>query len=258
MKLLFASVIFSIISLVIGDLPSEEIAKFVANTVELYEQAEIYQQKCSDLQNNINEYIVEVRTAISSVLTIYANETLERIETNADTIFEQELEARTKLFTHPNTTCILHLRDGINKITEFTGYESSNCVARYDLSLSRIINSEYDAIKDIESVQKFGDIIHIVIRSFVGLNVFTSPKNISDAFTSKFDEKNSSWLAFPKDINIFKETLSARINGTNNDLETCFMNLQAHVNPSYDILIKEIATCDEFDNTRDPYAIFLE
>jgi hypothetical protein len=237
--------------------PSENIENFVANTTDLYEKAAIYQENCSNLQNEINNYVVEVRTAISSVLTIYANETLQKIEANADKIFEQEAEARTKIFTHPNSTCIINLRDMINKITEFTGYESSNCVAKYDLNLSEIIKNAHANIKDIETEEKFGDILHIVIRSFIGINLFIRPTEISDNFIEKYNQKYSQWVEYPKDINIFKRTLGAHVNGLNNDLETCFVNLQAYVNPSYDILIKEIATCDEFNNTRDPYAVFF-
>lgn len=252
MKLFLICAIFSTFSLVFAA-PSS-IEKFTS-TSEFYDLASEYQSSVVNLQREINSYIVQVRTAIPSVLKVSANETLINIEANADKLFEQEADARTQIFTHPNSTCILNLRDLINRITEFTGYESSNCVARYDLKLTDVINEAYKNVTNYE--KDFGDVLHIVVRSFIGSNVFINQTEISERFATKYADKKLQWDEIEKDIDYFKAILSGRVKELNYGLEKCFVTLQNYINPVYSELISQIATCDEFNNTRDPYEVFF-
>lgn len=246
------TIIFSSIALVLSA-PSLEIEE--SSTKELFGLANIYQAKAEKLQAEVNTYMVSVRLAIPDVLKVQANDTLSKIEGHSDRIFVQESTARGLLFTLPVSTCVMALRDFLNKITEFSGFELSNCVARYDLQLSELIKYSYDNVEKYEKT--FGDILHVVVRSFIGYNTFFDAAEISDKFIKTFEGLKEKWDGESKDIDAFKALLNAQVNRLNNNLASCFFNLQEFVDPSYDVLISQISTCAEFDNSHDPYAIFF-
>lgn len=222
----------------------------------LFENALDYQNKLTALQQDINEQLTAIRTAVSTVLKSSSSETLAQIESNANKILEQDAPARFAIFELKPSACVSNLRILLNGATEFTGFGSSNCVTTYDINLQGALNTAYALLQKYEG--SFGDVQQIVVRSFIGLNIFTQPEEVEARFSEQYNRRLRDWNLARPEVEQFVNTLSANIAVFNSVLGGCFTTLQNSVAPVYDILQGEIETCRDFDSTPDPFAIFRQ
>lgn len=225
-----------------------------AETDDLFEKSHAYQLAAAELQRSVTEYAIEVRTAVPRVLGRRANSTIGKIEFNVDKLLDQEAETRTAIYSLSSTNCINNLRVLLNSITEFTGFASSNCVARYDLHLSGLIQKTYGEVSSYEKT--FGDVLRVVPKSFSARNMFIQYAEVADQFSSSLNTLQAQWNSQVRNISEFEESFGENIDQLNVDLQGCFGNIHVAVNPTYAILANEIATCGRFDNSHDPFAVF--
>lgn len=226
-----------------------------ADTEPLFASAGQNQLNAVDLQRSVTDYAIRVRTAVPRVLSIHANGTINHVEVNVAKLLAQERSTRDAIFSLSSTSCVTNLRVLLNGITEFTGFESSNCVARYDLSLSELIQKKYGEVAAYEKA--FGDAMRIVPGSFSLRNMFLEADTINADFSSRLTSLRNSWNAETKNIGEFEEKFGEDIQRLGATLQGCFNNIQVAVNPTYAIITNEIATCRNFDNSHDPFA-FLQ
>lgn len=226
-----------------------------AETDALFESAQETQEKAVQLQQEVTEYAIRVRTAVPRVLGVRANGTIGRVEFNVEKLLDQEAETRTAIFSLSSTNCINNLRVLLNGVTEFTGFESSNCVARYDLSLSGLIQQTYGEVANYEKT--FGDAMRIVPGAFSGRNMFLQTEQINNEYAARVDSLRARWNGETKNIGEFEEAFGDKIDVLGGVLQGCFNNIQVAVNPAYGIIANEIATCRSFDNSHDPFT-FLQ
>lgn len=206
------------------------------------------------LQRKVTDYIIVVRTSVPRVLGARANGTIGKVETNVNALLSQESKTRQKIDALRSTTCVDRLKGLLDSITEFTGFESSNCVAKYDLDLSSLVQKSYGQVADYE--KKFGDVMRIVPQAFSARNMFVNNDAIVEEYTTKLAEFQAKWDAEPKNIEDFEKEFGDDIDLINMVLEGCFNKLQVFVNPGYETLENEIKTCGSFDNSHNPFAIF--
>lgn len=206
------------------------------------------------LQREVTEYTIQVRTSVPRVLGTRAEGSIAKVELNVDVLLSQEAKTRQKIYNLTSTGCVNNLRAALNTITEFTGFESSNCVARYDLDLSHLIQRSYGQVADYE--KKFGDVLRIVPRAFMGKNMFTKNNEIVNEYTTKLAEFQTEWNAETKNITEFEKKFGDSIDTINLVFGSCFGHVQAFVNPAYTIIENEIEVCEQFDNSHDPFAVF--
>lgn len=225
-----------------------------ADTDSLFAQSHAWHQGATELQKSVTNYAIEVRTAVPRVLGRRANSTIAKIEFNVDKLLDQETETREAIYSLSSTNCIKNLRVLLNSITEFTGFESSNCVARYDLKLSDLIQTKYSEVASYEKT--FSDVLRVVPKSFSARNMFIQYEEIGNDFTSSLTSLQAQWDSEEKNISQFEENFGQTIDELNDILQDCFGNIQVAVNPTYAILANEIATCGNFDNSHDPFAVF--
>lgn len=225
-----------------------------ATTEPLFSSAWSYQTLLTNLQDDINAYLTKLRTAVSIVLKSSSNETLHQIEDNALAILDLDEPVRDAIYAQSNTVCIVNLRVLLNAATEFTGFGSSNCAAAYDQSVQAELTKAYAELRSLEAA--FGDVQQIVVKSFSKQNAFTQQEVIENNFVSLYNQKNSAWAATKGDVEGFVNRLKANIAVLNGRLGNCFSAIQVSIAPAYVALEGEIATCNVFDNTADPFAVF--
>lgn len=254
---LIVGVLLSVIAVIHGaaiEELDEPISRFLIVPDSLFINAWDFQGRLTTLQRDINEQLAAVRTAVSTVLKTSSNETLGQIDDNAMTLLAQDEPARTAIFALPASTCVNNLKIMINSITEFTGFGSSNCVAAYDKNVQGVLQTAYAQLQKYEA--SFGDVQQIVVRSFIGINVFTAPDQIEARFGMYYNQRDSEWNTIRPDIDNFLRTLGNNIAVFNTVLGECFNGIQDRVNPRYTELQAEIATCHTFNTTPDPFAVF--
>jgi hypothetical protein len=150
-----------------------------------FEHAWLHQKRLAELQDDINQAIHEVQTALSSVLQNSTRETLEQFESHVGDIearFVPEIERFNQL--RPSV-CRNSAQTILNHTTEFTGFSASNCATSYD-SLVRIevaaANGEFFKID-----QFYSQVQMIVVRAFVGQNAFINPEAIQHKITEIYE-----------------------------------------------------------------------
>lgn len=255
---LFVGVLLSVIVAIQGaaiDGLNEPIERHLIVPDSLFISAWDYQGRLTTLQQDINEQLTAIRTAVSAVLKTSSNETLGQIDNNAIQLLAQDEPARTQIFAMtPPTACGNNLKILINAITEFTGFGSSNCVATYDRNVQGVLKTAYAQLQKYEA--SFGDAQQIVVRSFIGINVFTAPEQIEARFSVAYTQRVNEWNAIRPDVENFLRTLGTNIAVFNTVLGECFKGIQDTVNPRYAELQAAIPTCETFNTTPDPFAIF--
>lgn len=232
----------------------EPISRFIVAPTALFEKAWTYQDLLQNLQSSIDKDLSAIRTSVSVALRASTNVTLEQIEGNANSILALDEPARDAIFDLRSSTCVNRLRVLLNGVTEFTGFGSANCVTAYDKSVQGALNTAYALLQKYEG--SFGDVQQIVVRSFVGKNAFLEAEEIEAVFKQKYEERSEEWDKIRPDIESFLSTLESNIAVFNTVLGGCFKTIQEEVAPGYVILTQEIATCEAFDNTADPFAAF--
>lgn len=230
------------------------IARGILAPASLFTEAHSYQKLLTDLQQDINEVLTGIRTSVSTVLKDSSSETLEEIEDNSDKILALDDPARLAIYDINSTDCVTNLKVILNGITEFTGFHSSNCIAAYDKSVEETLEKAYSILQNYEGHQ--GDVQQIVVRSFIGQNVYLHSEEIQSIFKAQYEKRSQEWDDSRPDVENFVKTLRSDIAALNSVLNGCFGKIQTSVAPAYFGLQAEIATCYTFDNTADPFAAF--
>lgn len=222
----------------------------------LFESAWEYHDRFAALQQDINDQLTALRTTVSGVLKSSSNLTLAQIQSNTVKLMAQDKPARDAIFSpeFPASPCLNSLKYLINAVTEFTGFESSNCVTSYDNSVKGVLVIAYSKVQEYE--KSFNDVQQVVVRAFIGKNAYTQSADIEASFSNDLSVKESEWAEIRPEVEAFKTSLRNDISAFNAALVTCHKTLQDNVQPAYGILAGEIETCTIFNSTPDPFAIY--
>ncbi|CAO1350975.1 unnamed protein product [Diamesa serratosioi] len=219
---------------------------------ELFITANDFQNKLTSLQQDINLQLTAIRTSVSNVLRSSSSQTLAQIENNSIAILEQDAPVREIVFALESTSCTNNLRSLLNGFTEFSGFPSSTCVARYDDSVQSALKAAYALLEKYEGI--FSEVQQIVVKSFIRQNAFLTPDAIIETIQNQYEIRAQEWEKIRPDIESFVKSLAGNVAVFNAVLESCFANVQTSLTPSYNLLLSEVAVCKEFDNTRTPFA----
>lgn len=244
------AIVLSVIAIIHGA-AIEGPTQSVVSPLSLFKSANEYQKLLTELQTDKNVKLGEVRTAVSTVLKDSSAETLKQIEKNADTILALDDVVRQVIFNEPLGVCNINLRNQINSITEFSGFESSNCVARYDNSVQAELKIAYEFLRKYEGTN--GDVQQIVVRSFIRGNAFTKPEEIEDRFKEQYAARSEEWEKIRPEIEKFVKDLSETIADFNKSLNGCFKVVHTKLEPQYVRLNEDIAICREYESTPAPF-----
>lgn len=257
---LFVGVLLSVFVVIHGAaIDSSEdspITPFIVAPTALFQSAWTYQALLQTLQVTIDAELTEIRTSVSVALKSSSSETLKQIESNVNSITAADEIVRSKIFTMKDSICVYNLRVLLNGISEFSGFNSANCVTTYDKSVQEALNTAYALLQKYEG--SFGDVQQIVVKSFSGKNAFLQADEIEAAFKKAYATRQEEWEAIRPDVESFLSTLQGNLASLNTVLGSCFKTIQDGVAVGYAAVTAEIATCEIFDNTADPFAQYRQ
>lgn len=243
MKLLLVIVLFG--AFVAGQ--AEDMSALVGNTDYLFETAWEYQNKLSDLQNDINQDIIEVRIAVSTALRGSTNKTLEQVNNNADVLWAGDSTVRANLNKLLPDGCVSDLMEILNGLTHMSGFESSNCLKHYDNSVQEKINRGNEILKEYGTLSS--DVQQSVVQSFIGSNAFKDPNSIIEKIIKNFKDLEENWNVSRPDVEKFITELANEILGLNNQLGQCFNILQIEYDGYYTAVNNKRTACEEFNRS---------
>lgn len=237
-----------------GSVILQPVSSLLASPELLFVNAWEYQSKLTSLQQDINLQLIAIRTSVSNVLRSSSTQTLEQTERNAVSIWSQDAPVRDIVFALENTACTYNIKSILNKVTEYSGFPSSNCIARYDKSVQAELKAAYALLEKYEGL--FSEIQQIVVKSFIQENIFLTSQAIILKFQSQLKTSIEDWEKTRFNIASFIQSLTTNVAVFNTVLESCYNDVQLNLVPSYNLVLAEVSICKEFDNARNPFVMF--
>lgn len=227
----------------------QELTQFATGTENLFQSAYEYQEKLFNLQSEINQELVLVKTAISEVLKKSTKTSLCLIEDNSKEILNMDQNVRSKIEAHDmSIPGLSDLVDGLNAITNTLGFAASNKLKIFDRNVDALLKK---AAQDIGKYSdSFEEIQQIVVQSFIGSNLFSNQEQIIEKFKTLYEQKEEQWQVIRPNINSLVRDLTAAINLNHQELR---FQYEASRNKSKDSYIRvedAIEICLEFKTLR--------
>lgn len=239
---------FGVLLSLIAAIHAADLSAFnLYNPNTMFEQANQYQTLVTALQEDIVVTITGLRSQLSGVLKKTSNATLSQVQDNIWEIFGMDAPVRELVFVEHNesSNCIYNLRTQLNMKTEFSGYDASNCLSRYNRSVNTLINSAFGILADFERYIVL--IQMLVVNAFNGINIWTNPESIQNKFVADYNQQKAEWDTVKANIESFLATLESDILQYNTVLGTCYSAIQTALVPQYEYITNATAVCTEFD-----------
>jgi uncharacterized protein YfbU (UPF0304 family) len=232
------------------DLQSPEL-KLISPGVT-FKHAWAYQDKLTELQDDINRVIYEVQTAVSTVLQNSTKETLKQYEDLVNEVQAAFLPTLEQFNVLKPSLCRNSAERILNDTTEFTGFDASNCANFYDIRVRSDIAAANDALQNFDNL--YSQVQTIVVKAFIAQNHFVDPEAIEDTITAVFNVVDGRWIAAKPEIEEVRRNLGSAITKQNVELGSCHGKILEDVNWSYSRFSRMVQTCTDFDNTENPLA----
>lgn len=234
----------------------QPVSSLLASPELLFFSAWEYQSKLTSLQQDINLQLKAIRTSVSNVLRSSSTQTLEQTERNTVSIWSQDVPVRDILFALESTACTDNMKSILNQVSKYSGFQSSNCITRYDESVETELKAAYALLEKYESL--FSDIQEVVVKSFIQSNIFLTLDTIIIKFQSTFKTRNEEWEKTRFDIESFVTSLATNVAVFNTVLESCYNDVLVNLVSSHTLILAEVSICKEFDNTMNPFVMLIE
>ncbi|CAO1351050.1 unnamed protein product [Diamesa serratosioi] len=217
------------------------------STDDFFESAWEYQDLITDLQEEINQRIIDIQTAVSTVLKKSTNETLTQYEQHVYAILALDQPIRDALEElEANTSCRTLLEQNLIYTTNMTGFESSNCAASYDSAIADELSQTNAAIKNDNDFN--GDVQQFVVKSFVGINAFMTPEAITAKYENFYNTAKANWDMAKPDVDTLVSEMETLIAAMNINLGRCHKELIDLVTQSYETLNRNVGYCEDFES----------
>lgn len=218
---------------------------------ELFKTAWEFQNKLIPRQEGIDNDVTELRTSVSKVLKSTSSEALKEVEDNAKKVLLLEQPVRSSINGLKAGDCATNLKSLLNGITEFTGFESSNCVKFYDNSVDAEVRTAQEMITNYDGI--FTELQQLVVKAFVGKNQFSQQAEIIDAFEDEYERRVEEWERIKPNVEEFIDTLGDTIGQINNAMGFCMKDVQDTVSVAYNFISTRVETCIDFDNSQNNF-----
>ena len=186
-------------------------------------------------------------------MKLSSSQTLSQIENNTIAILELDAPVRAIVAPLESTDCNDNLKTVLDATTEFSGFPSSTCVARFDESVQSALKAAYALMEKYEGL--FSEVQQIVVKSFIKQNAFLRPQAIIDTFQTQYNLRIEDWERIRPDIESFVKSLGGNVAVFNNVLGSCFTNIQTNLIPTYSRIAAEVQICKEFETIRSPFSM---
>ncbi|CAO1350998.1 unnamed protein product [Diamesa serratosioi] len=224
---------------------------YLINLDSLFEKVRSYEPLLTDLQEDINQALYQIQTAVSSALENSTYETLKQYEIHVNSILAFDIDVREGILRiNPDSMCRSLLENNLLLTTNLTGFESSNCVASYYATVSlEVANATLELSK---YTNVYDDVQQTIVQSFIKQNIFTSSDEVEATLDRMYNVIKENWKMSKPEIDDLIQTLTEAITNANVDLDECHNRLVNFITPSYTTLLASIEMCISFDNTSLP------
>ncbi|CRK90255.1 CLUMA_CG003966, isoform A [Clunio marinus] len=230
---------------------AESVSPFLTNPDFIFGGARDYQLRVDALQSEINEVTAEVQTTISSVLEKSTTETLgqyQEVGQQIDVMYESSLE---RYGTLTPGLCKSNAEAILNSTTTFAGFEISNCASYYDRSVQIDLDIARRALNGADEF--YTQIQMIIVKSFIGKNIFTDPEDIKDLFIAMFERVATNWESSKPEFEGIRDSLETGIATQNRNLDVCHERVITLTSTFYELFRSQVETCIEFERTPEPF-----
>lgn len=207
-----------------------------------------HHSKLEKLQEEINSAIQETITAVSGVLRQSTDATLKQYETlydDMDDLYAPALEAFHKLDAG---ICRDTAEQALSFTTSMSGFEAANCATAYSNRVKAEIDSANSQLVGIDGI--FRQIQSIVVKSFVGKNVFATPEDIADKIGEIFKFVSERWEESETGVAELRLNLALAISTLNAELGTCHDIVMSGLEVSHVSFKRMVNTCTDFNKSK--------
>lgn len=204
-----------------------------------------YQAELHKLQGDINEAIRGVIAAVSEVLEKSTSVTLQQYEDHVneiDELYAPSIEAFERL--SPGS-CRNSAETQLNATTEFTGFKASNCANQYNNRVKTEVSNANNALIRFDDI--YSQVQSIVIKAFVGQNVFLTPEAIEDKIKEIFEIVQKKWEESSPEVESIKKNLADRIGNQNAELGKCHGEILTEAIDEHARFKRMVGTCNDFE-----------
>lgn len=239
--------IFIVLTLLAATCSGEflEIEKFLISPDFLFENAWSYQEFLSVLQDDIDETIHEVQTAISSVLESGTGSALKLHEGHISDLLAKRAPLVDDFGRLNSGECRNLAQSLLDMVTSQTGFGASNCMKHYNNAVDIEISKAAALIANFDSL--YAQVQQIVVKSFIGKNALVTPEAISDTMIAVYEFVEKKWNDSKPEVESVKAALRAGIADQDTQLALCNSVNINNSQSGFGFLENQIATCTEFD-----------
>ena len=211
----------------------------------LFKTAWSYQNKLSEMQNDIDQTLFDLRDGYTKILRSSSSNTLKKVEDNAWNFLELDEIERKVLEAVEQDDCITDLLDILDGVTVIAGFESANCLKRHDKKFHAEVLKANNTLNEFENFAT--DAQQMVVKSFIGKNVFKVSEKIAQNIEETFNILQSSWMEQRSKVEHFIASFDEAVDGLYLQFQECLDDMHA----AYEVIYKEVSNkqdvCEEFD-----------
>lgn len=214
---------------------------------DLFSESWAMQQRLSPQQQSVDTVVSELRLSLTSVLDVKTAQALQEIENNTRQIVELERPYRVMLTALPVSECSTNLLSQLSFTTQFSGFNSANCITTYDNESQQVVDEAQDFIAQYEGV--FVRLQKAVIHAYRSPRaVFTNQAAIVTHFTNEYSTRMQEWEAIRPQAEDFDVNVANQLEQTHTTLDGCMSVVRSGIEATYQQIISFIPVCEEFDN----------
>lgn len=232
----------------------QEVDRKVISPDFLFPVARDYQERLYSFQDEIDLAVGEAISAVSQVLEKSTGETLGQYESHVDRI---ELLYTPTLAVFEGLTpglCKSGAERILNDTTSFTGFSASNCANQYNRRVVVEVDNANNALTGFDDI--FSQVQSIVVKAFVGQNVYLTPENIRDRFENVYGLVRAKWEASSPGIAALRASLQAAIGNQNAELGNCHKSIETNAAVEFGRFADMVKTCKDFEDSRTSDGVF--
>lgn len=218
----------------------------------LFENAHEHQGKLNALQDDVNNHLFGIRTSVSKVIKEVTNASLYATEDHAVKVLDLDDVVREKLWNATQNSCTDDLKTALNSATHMTGFATSNCLKAYDTNVNAALQRANSLISEYDGLSS--EVLQIVVKSFIGQNLFKTPEAISDKFIAIIKERTEEWEKLRPDISSVITAFETSVAGHTRVFSSCYTNIRTEVAISYNRINEHASVCADFAATSQRFA----
>lgn len=217
----------------------------------MFDTAWEHQDLFTSLQNKINDAIQDMQLEVTRVLESSTRQTLKQYEDHVEDIedkYRPLIESFSKL--RPGE-CRNHSESILNTTTTSLGFRASNCANSYDQRVRVKLESTTRGVDNFDDI--FYHVQTVVVRSFIGRNVFLTPEEITTRIVTMYDVVKNKWEDYQPEMDAVTKGFADAIAAQNTELGNCHHANLDFAAAVYRMIETMIDTCKIFDDTQSPF-----